>query len=76
MTIVEQLRSRKHALTVKELAELLSLDEETVRRYVRRGHIPYFKVGETIRFDPQQVANWLDAITLFPLEATHYKKVG
>jgi excisionase family DNA binding protein len=76
MTLAEQLRSRKQALSVNELAELLQLDPKTVRRHNRRGHIPYFKVGRTIRFDPQQVADWLDAITLLPLSARRYKKVG
>jgi excisionase family DNA binding protein len=76
MTLAEQLRSRKHALSVNELAEILQLDPNTVRRHIRRGHIPCFKVGGTIRFDPQQVADWLEAMNMLPLSAMRSKKVG
>jgi excisionase family DNA binding protein len=60
MTISEHLRALKNALTVRQLAELLNLDEETVRRHVRLEHIPFFKIGATIRFDPSEVAVWLE----------------
>jgi len=43
------------------VAEILQLDEGTIRRHVRRGSIPYFKIGMTIRFDPSDLAEWLEA---------------
>jgi excisionase family DNA binding protein len=60
MTIAEQLRTIKHALGVQELAELLQLNERTIRNYVKAGRIPYLRIGMTIRFDPDQLADWLE----------------
>jgi excisionase family DNA binding protein len=80
MTIPEQLRTIKHALTVAEMAQLLQLEEGTIRRHVRRGHIPYFKIGMTIRFDPDSIACWLENKNLLSPESirrgSYVKRVG
>jgi len=81
MTLAEHLRTIKHALGVHDLADILQLDEGTIRRYVRRNHIPYFKIGMTIRFDPDQVADWLESkspisIKTVKLEKYPMKRVG
>jgi len=60
MTIAEQLRSRKKALTVEELADVLCIAIRTVYKEVEDNHIPFFRVRSSIRFDPHQVADWLD----------------
>ena len=60
MTLAEQLRSRKKALTVEELAELLCIAIRTLYKEVEENHIPFFRVRSAIRFDPHQVADWLD----------------
>jgi excisionase family DNA binding protein len=73
MTLAEQVRAIKHALSVVDLARLLQLDDETIRRHVRKNRIPYFKVGMAIRFDPDQLADWLEdksPIDLSPLNRT------
>jgi excisionase family DNA binding protein len=59
MGLAEQIEKLGHALSVDELAALLQLSDETIRRQVKQGTIPYFKVGMTIRFDPKQTAKWL-----------------
>ena len=43
-------------LTVNQLAQLLSLNPQTVYRKCRKGQIPCIRVGKTIRFDPDQIA--------------------
>ena len=60
MTIAEQLRTIKHALSVEQLAKLLQLEEQAIRRHVRRGHISYFEIGMTIRLAPDDIASWLE----------------
>ncbi len=60
MTLVEQLRSRKKALTVEELAGLLCIAVRTLYKEVEDDHIPFFRVRTSIRFDPHQVADWLE----------------
>lgn len=50
VTIAEQLRTRKQALNVlskalnvRDLAEIIQLEEGTVRKHIRRGHVPYLE---------------------------------
>ena len=61
MTLVEELRARRKALTVEELAELLGIAVRTLYKEVEDGHIPFFRVRTSIRFDAHQVAEWLEA---------------
>jgi len=61
MTLVEQLRTRTKALTVEELADLLGVAVRTLYKEVADGHIPFFRVRTSIRFDAQQVADWLES---------------
>jgi len=60
MTLIEQLRSKKISLTVEELAELLCIAARTLYKEVEDDHIPFFRVRTSIRFDPHQVADWLE----------------
>ena len=60
MTLIEQLRSKKKALTVEELAGLLCVAIRTLYKEVEDDHIPFFRVRTSIRFDPHQVADWLE----------------
>lgn len=60
MTLAEQLRSKKKALTVEELADVLGIAIRTLYKEVEDNRIPFFRVRSSIRFDPHQVADWLD----------------
>jgi excisionase family DNA binding protein len=60
MTLIEQLRSKRKALTVEELADLLCIAVRTLYKEVEENHIPFFRVRTSIRFDGQQVADWLE----------------
>ncbi len=46
-------------LTTKELADLLKLQEQTVRLWAREGKIPCVKVGSDYRFIKEEVVNAL-----------------
>jgi len=59
MNIIEQLNSYDHALTVKDLALMLHLGRTVIYDMVRRGAIPCIRFGYTVRFDPHEVALWL-----------------
>ena len=47
-------------LTIEQLAELLGTSVRHVRRLVAEKRVPYLKVGKFIRFDPEEIAAWLD----------------
>lgn len=51
-------RSRK-VLTVKQLAEFVSLSSKQIYELVSKGHIPSYRIAGAIRFDPRRTAEWL-----------------
>lgn len=59
MNLIEQLEARSGAMKVAELCELLGVDDKHIYRMAARGSLPSFHVGGAVRFDPQEVANWL-----------------
>lgn len=61
ISVIEQLRTRTTAMKVREVADLLNLDSDTVCRYADEGKIPAFKVGSRWRFDPEALAFWIEA---------------
>ena len=50
-------------LDMPEVAARLSTTERHVRRLVSERRIPFVRVGRFIRFDPTQVAAWLEERT-------------
>jgi excisionase family DNA binding protein len=48
-------------LTLAQLAELLQLDEGTLRELVERGEVPGRKLGDEWRFSRQAILDWLAA---------------
>jgi len=46
-------------LTIREMADLLKINEKTAYRLAADGKIPGFKVGGSWRFDRQEIAKWI-----------------
>src|SRR5208282_6724886 len=53
-TMVPELLDQRH------LAERLQITERHVRRLVAERRIPFVKVGRFVRFDPEEIAAWID----------------
>jgi excisionase family DNA binding protein len=47
-------------MTVEDLSEVLAMSVRALYREVEEDRIPYFRVRTSIRFDPHQIADWLD----------------
>lgn len=45
---------------IPTLADFLGVNVRHVRRFVAERRIPYFKVGNFIRFDPNEIVGWLE----------------
>jgi excisionase family DNA binding protein len=60
LTLPEMFRSLKKPLTVLELSERLNVSKGKVYVLVKDGRIPYFCIGESIRFDPAEIATWIE----------------
>lgn len=56
-------------LTVNELAAILKLNPQTIYRKVDAGEIPYIRVDKSIRFNKEEIDNWILKNTM-----THLKK--
>ena len=48
-------------LDIPTLAEHLGVQPRHIRRLVHEKRIPYIKWGHLIRFDPADIAEWLNA---------------
>jgi excisionase family DNA binding protein len=46
-------------VTVREMAAMLQLTEETVCLWASRGRLPGFKLGKSWRFNMEEVRQWL-----------------
>jgi excisionase family DNA binding protein len=47
-------------LNIEQLAERLGVTERHVRRLVAERRVPFLKWRRFIRFDPDEIAIWLD----------------
>ena len=47
-------------LDIAALAQRLGVTERFVRRLVDERRIPFLKIGKFIRFDPADIAAWID----------------
>jgi excisionase family DNA binding protein len=47
-------------LSIGQLAEGLGTTPRHVRRLVAERRVPFVKVGRLVRFDPDDIAAWLD----------------
>ena len=61
MRLVEILESRKQALRVSEVAMLFAVTSQRICKMTAKGMIPSLRIAGAIRFDPQDIANWLKA---------------
>ena len=48
-------------LTVRELAAFLGLHQKTIYDWSSRGELPCLRLGNRLRFDPNDVLRWLSA---------------
>lgn len=46
-------------LTAREVADILGMREHAVYRLAREGIIPVVHVGRFLRFDPDQLQEWI-----------------
>lgn len=51
----------KNLLTLVEAARFLNFKESRLRYEVFHRRIPFFKIGRSIRFDADDLTNWVQA---------------
>jgi excisionase family DNA binding protein len=50
-----------HLMDIAAVAELLGVSIRHVRRLVAERRIPFVKWGHLLRFDPDEIAMWIEA---------------
>jgi excisionase family DNA binding protein len=58
---LQELINRGEIIRPDELAKGLKVAQGTVYMWVERGLIPYLRFGKCIRFEPEDVREWLKA---------------
>lgn len=51
----------KPAMTVRDVATMLNVDEKTIYRLVQKGSLPGFKVAGSWRFQWTDIQTWIDS---------------
>ena len=61
MTVTTQADDQlpRRLLNITQLAELLGVNTRHVRRLVAERRIPFIKWGRLLRFDPDEIVDWL-----------------
>lgn len=59
MSALRVAKDSRPFFTVASLAEKLTLSERTIRTYLDRGEIPWYRIGPQRRIDPADVDRWL-----------------
>jgi len=59
-------RESVRLLKYNDTAEWLSIKPETLRRWVMQRRIPFKKIGRAVRFDPEELAEWVEAHSVRP----------
>ena len=50
----------KQICDIKELSEYLDISVSEIRKLVREKRIPFFRIGNRLKFDVQRINLWLD----------------
>ncbi|MDR2898485.1 MAG: helix-turn-helix domain-containing protein [Spirochaetaceae bacterium] len=48
-------------LTIEELASYFKLTEQTIRRWVWKGEVPYHKIHNAVRFRLSEIERWVES---------------
>jgi excisionase family DNA binding protein len=59
MKLLEILSKRTSALKVAEVAEMFGVTQQHVYKMAASGQLPSFRVAGSVRFDPEDLAQWL-----------------
>jgi excisionase family DNA binding protein len=63
-------------LTIAELAAMVKLSEQTIRRFVLNRTIPYRKIQKSVRFRLSEIERWIDSGSITANDAGHDAREG
>ncbi len=54
-------------LTIQQAAQVTGLSPHTIYKMVSQRRIPYVKLGGALRFNPDQLDQWIKQNTVMPM---------
>ena len=70
-------RPQSPFLSIGEIASWFGVEVGFVRRLIAERRIPFVKIGKYIRFDPDEIAEWIDGQRVHPeLGASRRRNFG
>jgi len=57
-------------MTVDQVAEMLHLSRRTIQDYCWKGLIPYIKIGKIVRFNKDEIVNYMMKYRVEPIYIT------
>lgn len=60
-TLMSAAEALPELLDIDQLARRLGTSHRHIRRLIAEQRIPYLKVGRLVRFDPEEINEWLDS---------------
>jgi len=54
-------------ITIQQVAQITNLTVDTIYKMVSQRRVPFVKLGEALRFDPVQLAQWIKQNTVMPM---------
>lgn len=57
----------KRLLNIKEVADYTGLSQHTLYTMVSKRRIPFVKLGGALRFDSEQLDEWIAESTVMPM---------
>ena len=58
--VVTMMKRRPGMITATEAAQLTGLARRTIYALAEQGRIPHYRIGSALRFDPVELAEWLE----------------
>ncbi|MEW6063242.1 MAG: helix-turn-helix domain-containing protein [Nanoarchaeota archaeon] len=53
-------KDEKRFLTIKELSQMLNISIGSLYNMIYMKEIPYYKIGKRVRFNEEEIMNWLE----------------
>jgi len=66
----EEERERE-LLTIDEVAEILAVSPVTIYRYKKEAGLPYIKIGKILRFDKEDLWDWIQQHKIKPSKSSY-----
>lgn len=54
-------RDAEKWVSLEEIAEHMGLSKDTIRNYIKKQRIPYYKIGKQYKFKISEIDTWIES---------------